>query len=55
MPASQVRVDAQDNVWTVDEMNNSVIKGDPQGTHIDSAGEIFKLKLDGTVVGLQLG
>lgn len=31
MQASQVRVDAQDNIWTVDEMSNSVIKWDPQG------------------------
>ncbi len=31
MQASQLRVDAQDNIWTVDEMSNSVIKWDPQG------------------------
>lgn len=31
MVASQVRVDAGDNVWIVDEMTNMVIKFDPQG------------------------
>src|SRR5215217_3440779 len=29
--AAQVRVDAQDNVWVVDEMSAMVIKFDPQG------------------------
>src|SRR5580692_6989116 len=31
MVASQVRVDAGDNIWAVDEMTNMVIKFDPQG------------------------
>jgi DNA-binding beta-propeller fold protein YncE len=31
MAASQVRVDAADNVWVVDEMSNTVMKFDPQG------------------------
>jgi hypothetical protein len=31
MFASQVRVDAQDNVWAVDQMTNTVIKFDPNG------------------------
>ncbi len=29
--AQQVRVDAQDNIWTVDQMSNMVIKFDPNG------------------------
>src|SRR5271169_5335831 len=31
MVASQVRVDASDNIWVVDEMTNMVIRFDPQG------------------------
>jgi DNA-binding beta-propeller fold protein YncE len=31
MAAAQVRVDAADNVWIVDEMSNTVMKFDPQG------------------------
>src|SRR5271156_2818385 len=31
MVASQVRVDASDNIWVVDEMTNMVMKFDPQG------------------------
>ena len=31
MAAAQVRVDAADNVWAVDEMSNMVMKFDPQG------------------------
>lgn len=31
MFAQQVRVDAQDNIWAVDQMTNMVIKFDPQG------------------------
>ncbi len=31
MTAAQVRVDPADNIWTVDEMSNMVIKFDPQG------------------------
>src|ERR1700722_1477078 len=31
MVASQVRVDAGDNIWAVDEMTNMVIKFDPRG------------------------
>ena len=31
MVASQVRVDAGDNIWVVDEMTNMVMKFDPQG------------------------
>jgi DNA-binding beta-propeller fold protein YncE len=31
MTAAQVRVDASDNVWAVDEMSNMVMKFDPQG------------------------
>lgn len=31
MYASQVRVDASDNIWAVDEMTNMVMKFDPQG------------------------
>jgi hypothetical protein len=31
MVAQQVRVDPQDNVWTVDQMTNMVIKWDPAG------------------------
>jgi len=31
MFAQQVRVDPQDNIWTVDQMTNMVVKFDPQG------------------------
>jgi DNA-binding beta-propeller fold protein YncE len=31
MVAQQVRVDAQDNIWTVDQMTNTVIKFNPSG------------------------
>ncbi|MDQ6706041.1 MAG: hypothetical protein M3Z85_08750, partial [Acidobacteriota bacterium] len=31
MVASQVRVDASDNIWVVDEMTTMVMKFDPQG------------------------
>ena len=31
MVAAQVRVDAADNLWVVDEMTNMVMKFDPQG------------------------
>jgi len=31
MAAAQVRVDAADNIWVVDEMSNTVMKFDPQG------------------------
>ena len=31
MVAQQVRVDPQDNIWTVDQMTNMVIKWDPAG------------------------
>ena len=31
MAAAQVRVDAADNIWAVDEMSNMVMKFDPQG------------------------
>ncbi len=31
MFAQQVRVDAQDNIWAVDQMTNMIIKFDPQG------------------------
>jgi DNA-binding beta-propeller fold protein YncE len=31
MEAEQVRVDPQDNIWTVDQMTNMVIKFDPNG------------------------
>ena len=34
MDASQVRVDAADNIWAVDEMTNMVMKFDPQGQRI---------------------
>src|SRR5215468_9273517 len=29
--AQMVRIDPQDNIWTVDQMTNSVIKFDPEG------------------------
>ena len=29
--AQQVRVDAQDNIWIVDQMANQVVKFDPNG------------------------
>jgi NHL repeat len=29
--AQQVRIDPQDNIWTVDQMTNSVVKLDPEG------------------------
>src|SRR5947207_963997 len=31
MAAAQVRVDPADNIWTVDEMSNMVMKFDPEG------------------------
>src|SRR5215475_15039892 len=31
MAAAQVRVDATDNIWAVDEMSNMVMKFDPEG------------------------
>ena len=31
MFAQQVRVDPQDNIWTVDQMTNMIVKFDPQG------------------------
>jgi DNA-binding beta-propeller fold protein YncE len=31
MAAAQVRIDAADNIWVVDEMSNTVMKFDPQG------------------------
>lgn len=38
MYAQQVRVDPQDNVWTVDQFSNMVIKFDPQGQVLMTMG-----------------
>src|SRR5579862_9699005 len=34
MVASNVRIDANDNIWAVDEMTTSVMKFDPQGQRL---------------------
>ena len=37
--AQQVRVDPQDNIWTVDQMSSMVIKFDPNGRDAADAGQ----------------
>ena len=46
MFAQQVRVDPQDNVWTVDQMTNMIVKFDPQGR----VALLLGRKAEGTVI-----
>jgi hypothetical protein len=46
MFAQQVRVDPQDNIWTVDQMTNMIVKFDPQGR----VALLLGRKAEGTVI-----